>query len=264
MAIHPTAVIDPKAEVDSSVEVGPYCIIDADVRVAAGCRLINHVYLTGWTEIGEGCTMHSGVVVGEAPQDITYGGERSYCILGKGTILREHVTIHRGTVPESRTVVGEDCFLLAGSHIGHNCTVGNRVTLVNDVLLGGHVHVADGVTLGGGAGIHQFVRIGELAMIAGTGVVTMDILPYAMVNTAGRIAGINRIGLKRAKFSREEFEDVRNAYRILFGKSARFNEAIKQVKNAVATPAGRRLAEFLTAESRRGIAGSSRSGKLHT
>ncbi|UCF32391.1 MAG: acyl-[acyl-carrier-protein]--UDP-N-acetylglucosamine O-acyltransferase, partial [Phycisphaerales bacterium] len=115
MAIHPTAIVDPKAELDPTVEVGPYCIIEANVHVAAGCVLMHNVYLTGWTEIGENCVLHPGVIVGHAPQDVKYDGSRTYCRIGRNNILREYVTIHRGTTPESVTTVGDDCFLLAGS-----------------------------------------------------------------------------------------------------------------------------------------------------
>ena len=215
MPIHPTAIIHPKAELDSTADVGPYCIIEGHVRVASGCRLHQGVYLTGWTQIGEDCELHPGVVVGHEPQDIKYKGERSYCRVGRGTILREYVTIHRGTIPDSETVVGEDCFLLVGSHVGHNCTVGDGVTLINDVLLAGHVEIGNRATIGGGAGIHQFVRIGELAMFAGNARVIQDIVPFALVGPEGRVAGLNRIGLRRAGISRDEVHDIRMAYRLL-------------------------------------------------
>jgi UDP-N-acetylglucosamine acyltransferase len=255
MAIHPTAVINPKAQLHDSVEVGPYCVIDADVRVAAGCRLYQGVYLTGWTEIGEGCELHPGVIVGHAPQDIKYGGERTYCRVGRGTILREYVTVHRGTVPESETVVGENCFVLAGAHVAHNCRIGNDVTIINSVLLGGHVQVDDRVTIGGAAGVHQFVRIGTLAMIPGNARVVQDVLPYALVDAQGRVAGLNRVGLRRAGMSREHVQDVRDAYRLLFARGLRISEAIERLAGEPPTPPRRVLTAFLQAQSRRGLAG---------
>jgi UDP-N-acetylglucosamine acyltransferase len=262
VSIHPTAIIDPKAELDGSVTVGPFCVIDGNVKVGGGCRLYQGVYLTGWTEIGPDCELHPGVIVGHAPQDIKYTGARTYCRVGRGTVLREHVTIHRGTTPESETVVGEGCFLLAGAHVGHNCVVGNRVTLINNVLLSGHVEVADRVTMGGNAGVHQFVRIGELAMVAATCRAVMDVVPFALTNTTGRIAGLNRVGLRRAEMPREEIADLRNAYRILFGQHRPFSQAVEHLADKVTTPAGRRLLEFLQAESKRGIAGSSRTSPV--
>jgi len=261
LAIHPTAIIDPKAELDSSVEVGPYCIIEANVRVAAGCVLMHNVYLTGWTEIGESCTLHPGVIVGHSPQDIKYDGARTYCRVGRENILREYVTIHRGTDPESATTVGDGCFFLAGSHVGHNCAVGDNVTLINSAMLAGHVSVGNRVTIGGGAGVHQFVRIGELTMIKGNAAVGMDIVPYALVGIDGRVAGVNTIGLRRAGLSHEERQEVRYAYRALFGKGAHFRAAVEQLVDKLSTPAGRRLLVFLQAESKRGFAGGRRKGQ---
>jgi UDP-N-acetylglucosamine acyltransferase len=258
LAIHPTAIVDPKAALDPTVEVGPYCVIDGDVRIDAGCRLINHVYVTGHTHVREGCVLHPGAVVGHEPQDVKFPGERSYCEIGAGTIIREHVTIHRGTDPESTTTVGAGCFLLAGSHVAHNCTLGDRVTLINNALLAGHVAVGDGVTFGGGAGVHQFVRIGELAMVAGNARVPMDIVPFAMVDPAGHIAGLNRIGLRRAGCSRAELEEIRNAYRILFESNLKRPEAIERLRQQVTTDPGKRLLHFVTSDSRRGLAGGSR------
>ncbi len=258
MAIHPTAVIDPKAKLDSSVEVGPYCVIEGHVRVAAGCRLYQGVYLTGWTEVGENCELHPGVIVGHEPQDTKYGGERSYCRVGRGTILREYVTIHRGTIPDSETVVGEDCFLLAGAHVAHNCVVGDSVTLINNVLLGGHAEIGDRVTVGGGAAVHQFVRIGELAMIPGNGRVIQDILPFALVDVEGRIAGLNRVGLRRADIPHEHVREIRDAYRVLFAQGLSYPEALVQLSRGPDSPPQKRLLAFLTAESRRGLAGRSR------
>ena len=259
MAIHPTAIIDPAAELDSTVEVGPNCVIDAHVRVASGCRLYQGVYLTGWTEIGEDCELHPGVIVGHAPQDTAYGGERSFCQIGRGTGLREYVTIHRGTIPDSKTVVGEDCFVLAGSHVAHNCVIGRGVTLINNGLLGGHAVVEERATIGGAVGIHQFTRIGELSMIAGCARVTMDIVPYALVDAQGRISGLNRVGLRRAEIPREHIMEVREAYRLLFASGLPFSEAIEQLATDVKFPPGQRLLRFLQSETRRGIAGRART-----
>ena len=259
MAIHPTAIIDPKAELDSSVDVGPYCVIDGQVRVAAGCRLYHGVYLTGWTRIGENCELHPSVIVGHAPQDTKYGGERSFCRVGAGTILREYVTIHRGTVPDSETVVGEDCFLLAGSHVGHNCTVGKNVTLINHVLLGGYVEVGDRATLGGAATFHQFVRIGELAMIAGNARVVQDVVPFALSDASGHVAGLNRVGLRRADIPRDQIREIREAYRVLFSSGLSVPQAVEQLARDARTEPCKRLAHFLQQGGRRGLAGRSRT-----
>ncbi len=258
MAIHPTAIVNPKAEIDPTVEIGPFCVIDAHVRMGPRCRLCHGVYLTGWTEIGEGCVIHPGAIIGHEPQDVKYQGERSFCRIGRETIVREYVTIHRGTIPESETRVGERCFLLAGSHVAHNCTVGDQVTLINGVLLAGHVEVGDRVTMGGGAAVHQFVRIGELAMIAGNASVTMDVVPFSLVDRDGRVLGLNRVGLRRAELSRDEVREIRELYRVLFGSKLAFREAADRATTLAETAAGRRIAEFLRTTSRRGFAGPAR------
>lgn len=258
MAIHPTAICDPKAELDSSVEVGPFCVIEGHVRVGAGTRLYQGVYLTGWTEIGESCELHPGVVVGHEPQDTNYRGARSYCRIGRGTTLREHVTVHRGTLPESTTAVGDDCFLLGGSHVAHNCLIGKRVTLINHVLLGGHVEVGDGAIFGGAAAIHQFVRIGELAMVAGNARVARDVIPFAMTDGGGRVAGLNRVGLRRAEFPTDHVKEIRDAYRLLFNASGGIMPNFIESAEQLASPPVRRLVQFVSRRSERGIAGRAR------
>ena len=259
MAIHPTAIIDSKAEIDGSVEIGPYCVIEANVRVASGCRLYQNVYLTGWTTIEKDCVLHPGVIVGHEPQDVGFPGGRSFCRIGRGTILRENVTVHRGTKPESETVVGEDCFLLGGAHVAHNCVLGNRVTMINNVLLAGYAEIGEGATLGGAAMVHQFVRVGALAMITGNASVRMDIPPYAMVTAEGRVAGLNRVGLRRAGVSTEHSAAIREAYRIIYADGITTLDAAERIAALGDAPALITLAAFLRSESRRGLAGRSRS-----
>ena len=261
MAIHPTAIVDRRAELDPTVEVGPYCVIDGDVRIEAGTRLYHHVYVTGWTQIGPECTLHPGVVVGHEPQDLKYSGERTFCRVGARTVLREYVTVHRGTTPESETVIGDDCFLLAVAHVAHNCRLGNRVTMVNNAMLAGHVEVGDRVMIGGGAGIHQFVRIGTLVMVQGNAGIAMDVPPFMIVDSEGRIAGINRIGLRRAEFTREEIAELHDAHRLLYRSGLLFRRAVDELAGVVRTRPGRELLNFVQAESRRGFAPGRRSGR---
>ena len=258
MSIHPTAIVDAKAEIDPSVHVGPHCIIDAHVRIAAGCRLIHNVFVTGWTSLGENCVLHPGVVVGHEPQDVKYKGERSYCRVGRDVVLREYVTVHRGTDPESETVIGDGCFLLAGAHVAHNCRLGNHVTMINNVLLAGHVEVGDRALLSGGAGVHQFARIGQLSMIAGNARVPKDVVPYAMVDVEGRIAGINRIGMRRSGLSRDDLVEVRNAYRVLFDTKNTFEARLAGLSKLSLTSVGTSLLEFARGPSKRGLAGRER------
>ena len=256
--IHPTAIVDPRAKIDSTAQVGPFCVIDGDVEIGAGCRLLHSVYITGWTTIGRDCEIHPHVILGHSPQDIKYHGERSFCRIGKGCIIRENASVHRGTIPDSETVVGDGCFLLGGAHVGHNCQVGNKVTLINNVLLAGHVTVEDRVTIGGATAVHQFVRIGELAMVAGGARVSMDVPPFALIDAQGRVAGLNRIGLRRNEYGREELTALRDAYRTLYGRAGNFREAISTLGGQAATPATKKLLCFVESPTRRGITGRSR------
>lgn len=261
MSIHRTAIVDPKADVDPSAEVGPYCVIDGNVKIASGCRLYHNVFVTGWTQIEPDCELHPGVIVGHAPQDIKYKGERTYCRIGARTLLREYATVHRGTMPESETVVGPDCFLLGGSHVGHNCRLGSGVTLINNVLLAGHVEVHEGATLGGAAAVHQFVRIGERSMVGGNARVSMDVPPFALVDVDGRVVGLNRVGMRRAGMAHADLVELRAAYRILYGSNLPFQAAINRVALQANGDAVKKLVAFLRGPSRRGITGAARGTK---
>ncbi|NLX12697.1 MAG: acyl-ACP--UDP-N-acetylglucosamine O-acyltransferase [Phycisphaerales bacterium] len=253
MPIHPTAIVDKKAEIDPSADIGPYVIIDGPVRVGAGTVVMAHAYLTGWTEIGRDCQIHPGAVVGHDPQDLAFKGQESYCRIGDGTIIREIVTIHRGTKPGSATEIGRRCFLMAASHVAHNCKLDDDVKLANGVLLAGYVHVGAGSFVGGNATVHQFVRIGELVMVSGLAGLTMDLPPYMMAAHRNQCVSINVIGLRRAGFTPEQIKEVRQAYRLLYRSGMPFGKAIDQLANVVSTDAGRRIVEFIRLPSTRGI-----------
>lgn len=259
--IHPTTVIDPQANIAPDVTIGPYCVIDGDVRIEAGCRLYHNVYVTGWTTVGERCVIHPGAIVGHEPQDTKFTGQRSYCNIGAGTIIREYATIHRGSVPDSSTIVGENCFLLGGCHVAHNCRLGDRVTMINNVLLAGHVEIDDDATLGGSAAVHQFVRVGKRVMIHGHCRVQKDIIPYAMVDDEGRIAGVNQVGLRRHGTPREHVDDLRAAIRILFSTKGTLQERIERLESELPTPLVAEVVAFARAKSERGLAGRVRGAK---
>ncbi len=258
MAIHPTAIIDKRAEIDSTAEIGPYAIIEGEVHVGANTRVYPHAYLTGWTEIGPNCSIHPGAVVGHEPQDLKYKGEKSYCRIGQGTVIRESVSIHRGTEPGSVTEVGAECFLMANSHIGHNCRVDENVILANGALLAGHVTVGKGAFLSGNSGAHQFVRIGELAMIGGLAVVTTDLPPCFMAVERDRCVGINLVGMRRAGFNAAERKEIKHAYRTLYRSGLPFLQVVERLAAELVTEPGKRLVEFLQAPSKRSIISSQR------
>jgi UDP-N-acetylglucosamine acyltransferase len=230
MAIHPTAVIDPRAEIDANVDIGPYAVIDGPVKIKAGTRLMAHVYVTGWSEIGADNEIHPGAVLGDAPQDKAYKNNESYLKIGDRNIIREHAQIHRGTVAGSSTIIGDDNFLMATSHVGHNCKVGNNVVLANGALLAGYVEVGDHVFISGNCVVHQFVRIGEHALMRGLSGTSRDVPPYAIIDWQHTVRGVNVIGLKRAGFDEKRIRAIKEAFRVLFRKGRNLSLAVKEVE----------------------------------
>jgi len=264
MPIHPTAIVDPKAEIDPSAEIGPYAVIDGPVRIGAGTKVYPHTFITGWTEIGRDCHIHPFAVVGNEPQDLAYDGTETYCRIGDETIIREGASIHRGTDPGSATVIGQRCFIMANAHVAHNCQLGDDVKLVNNVMLAGHVHVGNGAFFGGAAGIHQFVRIGELCMIRGWSRITMDVPPFIMAAHDSECVGVNIVGLRRAGFTPDQRDEIRQAYRILYRNGMTFSAAVEKVAETVKTDPGRRMLEFLQTPSKRGFARGPRRNSANT
>jgi UDP-N-acetylglucosamine acyltransferase len=253
MTIHPTAVIDSEAEIDSDVEIGAYVVIEGQVKIKRGTRVMAHAYLTGWTEVGEGNEIHPGAVLGGAPQDKAYRGQESYLRVGDNNIIREHVQIHRGTAPGSATVIGHDNFMMATSHIGHNCRLGDNVILANGAMLGGYVDVGNNVFISGNCVVHQFVRIGEYALMRGLSGTSRDVPPYAIIDWQHTVRGVNVVGLKRAGFDEKRIRAIRTAYRVLFRQGRNLALAVKEVENSNgANQDVAALLEFIKA-SKRGV-----------
>jgi UDP-N-acetylglucosamine acyltransferase len=229
--IHPTAVVSPTARLGTDVEIGPFCLVGPHVVLGERVRLISHVAIDGHTTIGAGGTIYPFASVGLPPQDLKYKGEPSRLAVGRNVIIREHVTVHTGTAGGGmETVVGEDCLLMVGAHVAHDCRIGNRVILVNNVTLGGHVSIGDHAILGGLSAVHQFVRIGEHAFIGGMSGVEQDVIPYGMVvGERAYLAGLNIVGLKRRGFGREDIHTLRTVYRRLFGGEGELSRRIDEV-----------------------------------
>ena len=258
MAIHPTAVIEPRAELDSSVEVGAYAIVDGPVRIGPNTRLFPHAYVSGWTTIGEGCQLHPFSVVGHTPQDFHHQGERSYCRIGNHVIIREGATVHRGTQPESVTEIGDEVFMLASSHVGHNCRIGRGVKILPFVGVAGHVEIGDAAILSAGSLIHQFVRIGTLAFTAANARVAMDVPPFMTCHDESTIVQHNVIGMRRAGYDAQATNEIRRAYRTLYREGMLFSKAVEVLAGQVRTEAGRLLVEYIKAHSKRGICGGTK------
>lgn len=256
MAIHPTAIIDQQAVVPSSCDIGPHAVIEGPVKLGENVKVYPNAYISGWTEIGDNVQIHPGAVVGHLPQDFHFGGERSYCRVGKGTIIREFASIHRGTQPESWTTIGENCFILGYAHIGHNCELGNGVKLYNCAALSGHVIVGDNAIISGYSLVHQFARIGEFVMVGGGTRLGKDVPPYLKALYESQCAGHNAIGLRRSgQFSGDEILEVRQSYRTLYRSGQPWRKAVEQLAGQVKTKTGKRILEFCQSPSKLGFAG---------
>jgi len=256
MPVHPAAIVDPRAHIAETADIGPYCIIGADVEIGAGTRLMGHVYIEGPTRIGEGNTFYPYSSVGAAPQDLKYKGERSETSIGNRNRIREFVTIHRGTEGGGMvTRVGDDNLLMAYVHVAHDVQVGSHVVLSNAATLGGHVMVGDWAWVGASTGVHQFCRVGRHAIVGGYSVITQDVLPYSntVSERESRVFGANRTGLERRGFAAERIEELQKALRLLTRAGLNTSQAVERIQQEIAPSP--ELAELLAfiAESERGF-----------
>ena len=224
LAIDPTARVAPNAVIGANVEIGPYCVIGPNVAIGDNCKLVAHVHIAGHTTVGPGTTIYPFTSLGTPPQSVHYKGEPTRLVVGANCQIRESVTINTGTVGGGGiTTVGDNCFLMIGVHIGHDCQVGRNVIIANNTMLGGHVQVGDYVFLGGNCAAHQHVRIGESAMVAGFSAVADDVIPFGFVlQPIGRLAGVNAVGMQRRGVSKDGVRAVQQAYTMLFEGEGEF------------------------------------------
>ncbi len=253
--IHATAIIDPKAEIDSGVDVGPYSIIGENVSIGSGTVIGSHVVIQPYVHIGPDCQIYQYAAIGAPPQSLKFKGEKTDVKIGRGSIVREFVTIHRGTeYGGGLTEVGEENFLMAYTHVAHDCVTGRNVVMSNNTTLAGHITIGDYSTIGGLVAIHQFVRIGDYAFVGGKSAVVKDIPPYFIAaGDRAKLHGLNSVGLKRHGFSQETLSLLKKTYRIIFRTGLRLNEAIERVKAEVEqVPEVINLIEFIQ-NSQRGV-----------
>jgi len=259
MAIDPSAVVAPGARVHPDAAIGPqcvigdFCVIEQDVAIGPFCRLEPYVYVKRWTTLGERNEISAGTVLGTDPLDKVFTGERSYLHIGNGNKIREHYTISRGTLPESATEIGDENYIMTSGHIAHNCRIGNRTVIASCALISGYVDIEDQAFISGGVAVHQFSKIGRLAMIGGITRVNKDVPPYFLY--AGSWVtpnGINRVGLKRAGFTAVEIEAIKSAYRILYRCGLKLAEALARIEAEIPGDHARHLVEFIRS-SKRGI-----------
>jgi UDP-N-acetylglucosamine acyltransferase len=216
--VHPSAVIGARVVVGEGASIGPFAVIGDDVDIGARCVLETHAVLRSGTVLGSDTTVDSFAVIGGDPQDLDFDrSTASGVVVGRGVTIREGVTIHRSTRPKGATRIGDRVYMMANSHVAHDCVVDEKVTIANNVMLAGHVHVGAQTVIGGGAGIHQFVRVGRGVMIGGNASVSRDVPPFTMVADRNRLTGLNKIGLRRHGFSVTEIECLKRCYRAVYG-----------------------------------------------
>ena len=253
---HPTAIIDPAAEIGSGVEIGPYCVIGPDVRLGDNCQLHSHVVIDGHTEIGAGCRIFPFASLGHVPQDLKYSGEPSRLVIGENNVIREYVTMNPGTEAGGMlTQTGSNCLFMVHSHVAHDCRIGNGVILANHATLAGHCSVADHAILGGISALHQFVRVGEHAFIGGMSGAETDVIPFGMVTGLREgLAGLNLVGMKRHGFTCDQIQGVRKAYKMLFASEGTLRERAEQLAGTFpGNEAVARIVAFIRADSSRAI-----------
>lgn len=251
--VHPTAVIDPQAEVGEDAQVGPFVVLDGPVRVGAGCVLKAGVQILGQVTLGQRNVVHGYTVIGDDPQHVKFNGDPSSVEIGDGNVFREHTTIHRAATKNGVTRIGNNNYLMAGCHVAHDCVLGNNCIFANNSVLGGHCVISDNVCMSAHSAMHQFCRIGRLAMISGVSASSMDVPPFMINQRINVICGVNVIGMRRAGVSNLAIEAVRKAFHILYRHENVIAHSVNQIERELGHLAEvRELVEFIRA-SKRGI-----------
>jgi len=254
MNIHPTAIVDPKAELGKDISIGPYTIINEGALIGDNVQIGSNVLIDTGTIIGKNCRIHHGAVLGTPPQDLKFGGEKTFLEIGENTVIREYATLNRGTKHRGKVTVGSNCFIMIYAHIAHDCIVGNNVILANSVNLAGHVTIEDYAIIGGVVPVHQFTKIGAHSIIGGGFRVPKDVPPYILAGGYPlRYMGLNIIGLKRRNFPENTLLTLRKACRILFQSKYNTTQAVEKIKSEIEPiPEIQHLLEFIE-KSERGI-----------
>jgi UDP-N-acetylglucosamine acyltransferase len=262
-SIDPTARVAPGAVIGKGVSIGPYCVIGPNAVLGDNCRLIAQVNITGHTTIGRGTVIYPFASLGSPPQSVKYRGGPTKLVIGEECEIRENVTMNTGTEDDGGlTRVGNKCMFMVGSHVGHDCKVGNHVTLANNAVLGGHVLIEDYVFMGGHSAAHQFVRIGESAMIAGVTGLGADVIPFGFaIGQRGELDGLNVVGMRRRGYSRADIHGLRQAYRALFLVRGHFKERVEAVERGFANdPVVAKVVTFIKAGGSRPIMKATKTG----
>jgi UDP-N-acetylglucosamine acyltransferase len=254
-----TAIVSARARIAENVSIGPFCIIEDEVEIGTGTRLDSHVVIKNYTTLGRDNHLHMGVLLGSDPEDRNFKGDRSYLKIGDRNVFREYSTASRGTPPESTTVIGNDNYIMIGTHVAHNGRLGNNVVVCNNCSVAGYVEVEDGAFLSGGVVVHQFSKIGRLAMIGGNTRVNLDVPPFVLASDFNVTArGLNLVGMRRAGIGKEAIRQLKEAYRILYRSGLALEEALARIQREIPTEEARHLVAFVRS-SERGICRAARA-----
>jgi len=252
--IHPTAIVHPQAELGADVSVGPYAVIEGPAKIGDRCTIQAHAVIGGHVELGEENVIGYGAIIGSEPQDLSFRPDiPSRVRIGRGNNIREYVTIHRGSVAESVTTVGDGCFLMVAVHLGHNVKVGNHVVIANNALLGGFVEVGDRAFIGGGCVFHQHIRIGQLVICQGQSGFSKDVPPYVMAASINETVGLNSVGLRRAGFTAAQRAEIKSAFDLLFRSGLNVSQAISAAGERAWSEEARSFWEFVSKAKKRGL-----------
>ncbi|MCX7713072.1 MAG: acyl-ACP--UDP-N-acetylglucosamine O-acyltransferase [Chthoniobacterales bacterium] len=263
--IHPTAIIDSKVKIGKNVIIGPYAIVEGDIEISDNCKIAAHAILQGPLFLGPNCSIGFGTHLGGEPQDFAYKpGTTSYTHIGARNVIREYVTIHRGTKENSSTTIGDDNFLMVGVHIGHNCTLGNNCILANNVLLAGYTEFGNRVVVGGDVVFHQFMRVGDLAMVRGGTAWSKSIPPYTIGGGKNLLAGINIVGLRRAAIPQEIRTEIATAYKLLYRTNLNFSQALEKASSLSWSPQTLKFWDFVRSPGKLGLAPARQRGQRIT
>lgn len=251
--IHPTAIIDPEAKIDSEVEIGPYVIIQGPVRLCSGTAVMSHAVISGQVVIGNDNQIGYGAVIGAPPQDLSFNPHATTGVqVGNKNVIREYCTIHRGTKDGTFTTIGSDCFLMAGAHLGHNVLLGDHVILANNVLAGGYVQIHDRAFVGGGSVIHQFTRLGRCCLLQGGSAVSKDVPPFSIAAGKNSVAALNIVGMRRAGLEPDQRQEVREAFELFYQSRLNRSQALAEAQNRKWSQPAVIFWNFI-AESKRGV-----------
>jgi UDP-N-acetylglucosamine acyltransferase len=251
VSVHPSAIVSPSAQIGPDVRIGPFCIVEPDVVIGRGCILESHAVIKEGTTLGADNRVFDGAVLGGMPQHVHVPAKPGRVIIGSGNTIRENVTVHRALVTDHATVIGDNCLLMVGSHVAHDCHLGNSVIITNNAMLAGHVHVDDRAYISGAAGVHQFCRVGTLAMVGGQAHVVQDVPPYVTVDGMSTlVVGLNKIGLRRAGHNQATIQEIMRAYRVIYRSGLPWPEILEHLRTHFPTGPAALFYEFLSTTAR--------------